>query len=338
MLDSFAMQVQRFRFSALQIGRLAAESNRLVRIQAQTPQLAPLVMAILMDRQLSSHRDLVWQVKQLLSRAGVSEAVWRLVANGPCDFFAPVWHIGSDAPGKSAIAWCRILTAGKADWVPPATLVDGLFASAPRNRRGRVRIGALRWKPDDLPLLRAALREGKRRHAEGSLDAFVKQELLLVDAWWRSEWPVLDENQQSAGWPWLLRQARLWSERREEEINRSSVEYRVPLDTFSDGTFAAKAVRTSFELWLESVAMRHCVDSYDAVCGSGDCLIYSIRDAATGKRLATVSLRSGEERGAWRVGEVVGFANGAASKATKRFARQLAAACAKSRRSWLGVL
>ena len=64
------------------------------------------------------------------------------------------------------------------------------------------------------------------------------------------------------------------------------------------------------ELWDEGLAMCHCTGdaSYAASCTQGTLRVYSVRDARSGRRLATAAYRRkpGE---AWRQGQISGFAN-----------------------------
>lgn len=320
-------QVARDGFTARELKCLAQQGQRLSRVYLQSPSVAPLVTELLLDGLISAKGDLVREAKRALFDVGVSDQTWRLLAHGSERFFWQVCHMSCERPAKTAIAWCQILTAGQATWEPPPAFVEALFASAPQRRDGKRKIDQAWWTERDLPILRGSFREGEARHMAGKLKAFVNREMHEVDAWWRSERPVLDSNQQKAGWQWLLHRARAWRSAQERKHEGASQVYRAPLDEYTSGALTAKALRTSYELWLESVAMHNCVDDYAEIMGADDHVLYSVRDRSSGRRMATVELRWEGDK--WSVEQIASFANRPASLPVKIFAENLAADCSR---------
>ena len=142
-----------------------------------------------------------------------------------------------------------------------------------------------------MPFVRAALREGKLRCAAGTLHTFILNELIPANTWWRHCWPTLDGNQKRGGWRWIMSRLRAWQEReRQAQVNAPTL-YEPPVMRFAHRRFAAVALTNSFDLWIEGAEMRNCLHSYSEQLSQAHTGIYSIRDAATGKRIATAEFR-----------------------------------------------
>lgn len=88
-------------------------------------------------------------------------------------------------------------------------------------------------------------------------------------------------------WPSLRRLAAQDERRLRAELSGKA--WPNPLPRFESGGLTAVALCTGTALADEAIAMRHCADRFAPDCAEGRLLVYSLRDQASGIRLATAS-------------------------------------------------
>jgi hypothetical protein len=153
------------------------------------------------------------------------------------------------------------------------------------------------------PFLQALGRRLETVDARAGMRHFLDTEFEDVYEWLETERPDIDTNQARAGWPWMLRQHRLWAEQEEAHAyaRRDQVRWAVPVREAFLAGHRVVALADAYELWEEGHAMRHCARTWAVRCMQGRDLVISIRDAQD-RRLATAHL--GLIRGAWMPGAV----------------------------------
>lgn len=108
--------------------------------------------------------------------------------------------------------------------------------------------------------------------------------------------------------------------RRRELTERMSKETIIATEGFpsslSDaaGMYTATLLRSPYDLHVEGEEMRHCVGGYHKSVADGHCLIYSISDAKTGKKVSTLEVRIRKLAGDFKHQDIAVF--GSESKAS----------------------
>lgn len=307
--------------------------ERIARVRREVPALWPLVGLAAFYGLLKPGIDPLSQVREMFREAGVADRVWRLLATQGCQGVNGICQIAHGNRFTAIVRWCQLLSNGEADWLPPRSLVAGLYVGVEPKADGRRPLPGRHWTADDAPFLRAALREGKNRCAAGTLHAFILNELIPADTWWRHCWPSLDGNQKRGGWRWIMSQTHAWQERERHARADAPALYAPPVKRFAHRRFVAVALTSSFDLWIEGVEMRNCLHMYSDRLLQSRTGIYSIRDAATGKRVATVEFgRDPRSVYRWDFATARRIANLPVSRAVEAFCRMLEAELNKFRR------
>jgi hypothetical protein len=139
--------------------------------------------------------------------------------------------------------------------------------------------------------------------------------------WWlRQEKPGFDKNQLRAGWKFWVETYTAWVENRTEfapEWKRL-----INIGDIEVGPYVAIPIVCTQELIEEGEAMHHCVANYEDACRDGEYLILSIRERATWKRSATMSI--GLRGKIWAIDQVRSYANKPAALPVRRAATAVA--------------
>lgn len=86
-----------------------------------------------------------------------------------------------------------------------------------------------------------------------------------------------------------------------------SLKWSSPIEAFEIDGICVSPLLTPLDLAEEAIAMRHCADTYAQRCAEGKQLLFSLRDAVTAQRRATVSITWAD--GVPRLGEIRCVAN-----------------------------
>ncbi len=132
----------------------------------------------------------------------------------------------------------------------------------------------------------------------------------------------------------FLERRRLWRARFDEALRRggrtlrsaSSGRWQPLLGTVQAGPVEAVEIRDARELAREGAAMRHCAGRYRASCAANEMRFFSLREAHSGRRLATAAVHRTEQ--GWALFDVKGLANADPAPSAVNAAREIAARCA----------
>ena len=272
-------------------------------IERECPALLrPYAGAVIADA-LGWHAEPVRDLKLAFRATGIGDAGWKLLLQADPEAMRMPLVYAQNGNALDVYAWSiqACLVAGRllpgpvlARLIKPNGHEPGIAESV---RAGTLLQGI--WPP----FLRALGRRLESVDARTGMRRFLDTEFEDVYEWLETERPDIDTNQARAGWPWMLREHRLWAEQ-EEAIafaRRGQMHWRVPVREAVLAGHRVVALADAYELWEEGHAMRHCARTWAARCMKGRDLVISIRDAQ-GRRLATAHL--GLVRGTWMAGAV----------------------------------
>jgi hypothetical protein len=247
----------------------------------------------------------------LLGQGGISEAGWRLIANGKEQDFRHIIDFVDESGGISGRhaylpKWVRMLGKLRRGHSVPRPLL-GLFAhdtyDGLRTEAGdRVRFRGVLLQPG---VLRAILDEGERRLAHGSHRRFV-EDVVEIMTWLQSEKPVLDKNQLRQGWKYLALRAASWKVECETCDTLKHLAWESALPETQIGPWRVVPLTDAWQLRREALSQRHCADQYLEECLDGKYRLFSVRTEQD-KPVATIGI----ERGGmdWSVFAFRAFAN-----------------------------
>lgn len=305
--------------------RLAAQQgNTLATIRTETPNLLPLVVHAYLAGVISSvHRGTVGEVRAALSKEAVPPRVWRLLARSPVNAVRHALRVQRDQqPWDGLIAYCRHLAEWRVSRHVPADLLRAIFSSQEPDRWNRVAF-SIRG-PTDAQFIQLGIEEYWRRSPDQRA-RFVASELLLVLNWVWDDMPYLDRNQRRAGWPRVIRTARIWADGQAVKARHSAHTWPIPCPALTQDGLTAIGLGSPYEIWKEAQALRHCAMSYVSACIDQEAIVYSIR-STTGVRVATVAFERADGFASWKLLCVRGFANSVVPNSVERFAGWLTVA------------
>lgn len=255
------------------------------------------------------------QIKAKLADCGVNARGWRLYADfGDC-IFEPLdegWS-WDDKPHEKRLACyaslLSLLASCEMDVLPPYRLLASLpHWGLAYTGLSVIPAGFFRalWKACDLVVYQAAGRPA----ADRALDAFVREELIPVARWYFRSNQHLDN---SPGWrnaSWTVIQNRHQQEKNKAAmaINAAREEWPSFVRLVESDGHLIQALSTEAELVEEGKVMRHCVGTYAQRCRNEMLRVYSIRDAQTGNRVATLSVKE-TSPGVWCMEQIKGPEN-----------------------------
>jgi hypothetical protein len=264
-------------------------------------------------------------IKSVLTHLGVNQRGWRMLLNFGELLLAPlrgglIHERRPLAAIENLASFMRLVQQCEMDVPPPPEFCRAWAC---------IRYPTLAHDLSEVPvgLFRAAWIEAVRRQYRGS--AF--QELLddevpaVIEWYFRAEQGrVLDWNQLRSPWAWFRQREQAWRERCSQGLylDEWPAVLQVPIERKGLRVIellAAQAVRD------EARIMRHCIDSYIEACESGDYGVFSIQDAGTGERIATVGIFIDEER--WVIEDVRGPDNEEADEVLWEIAEDVVRCC-----------
>jgi hypothetical protein len=155
-----------------------------------------------------------------------------------------------------------------------------------------------------------------------SQQAALRSELPSCLDWLLDARPSPDANQQHAGWPWILEQARAHRKARELAL---AAPWLVPVTGMPWGPYRVVAIRCAADLAAEAEAMKNCLANYEEACRSGDIVVFSIRKRSTGARVACFAAERCGDGGDWKLVEIAGKMNANVDEAVERIAHAMVA-------------
>jgi hypothetical protein len=296
-----------------QYNNVLAERATYQRIQDDNPNLIWLYNVLRAEGlQPTGDQPVAGMKAWLLKQENVSEAGWRLIANGKEQDFRHIIDFVDESGGISGRhaylpKWVRVLGTLRRGRSVPRPLL-GLFAhDAYDGMRteacDRVRFRGVMFQPG---ILRAILDEGERRLASGSHHRFIEEEVVEVMTWLEAEKPVLDKNQLRKGWQYLADRAVRWRVEREARDTLKDLTWESLLPETQIGPWRVVPLTDAWQLRREALSRRNCADQYLGDCLSGKYRLFSVC-SERGEPVATVGIEL--EGMSWKVFGLRGFAN-----------------------------
>ena len=278
------------------------------------PGMLPFLRIVQDDKAMGASADPLAALHQRLIAEGLEPGAWKKLAR---------WGFGAfEASGE---AWWKPIPLARF-----ANLLHRLDvqASPPRQFVLHALHAALYWREphDKLDFerhprwfMRALLREAERATDAAETNA-LRQDLDGCLDWLIEECPEPDANQQHAGWPWILEQARAHRKARELEL---AAPWTVPAGEMAWARHRVVPIRCAAELVAEAEAMKNCLVGYEEACRAGDVAVFSIRERATGARIACFAAEQAVDGTTWELIEVAGKMNAAVDEEIERIAHAM---------------
>lgn len=261
------------------------------RLARENPQLLKLLELFLAEEKLASDADPVAGMRDYFRACGLSEAAWRYVHQHGSRLFRVAWEMSTN---KSRVEVCvhylRVLEAAGLPPPPAPALAAAWFRCFINLQEDRLNFSAA-WCKIDPTVIRAVLLEADQRRREPGFHAHVG-EVLGVLHWAIDTGLRLNPQQARAGWRWLHRLWLAWCRQRARQAAVCNLEWESRLPHTTIGRFDVVPIESGEGLIEEAVAMHNCADNFAGQCKSDDIRIFSVRDAGSGKRVATLGIIS----------------------------------------------
>lgn len=257
------------------------------------------------------------RLKAMLRGMGLSRAGWRLLCrHGPRAYAAVSKGLkAADHIARAAVATLNLIAACQRPGLPPVELMGLLAEIEDQNLTNELLV--------PMPLLRAAWDAARALPTRHARRGFAAGAFARAVNWWRlhSDCPRVPAG---CTWSWFEARTRAWEARERVRHAGEDAAWATLVPAFDHGGVRVVPLGSWVELWDEGLAMCHCTGSayYAASCIKGTLRIYSLRDARSGRRLATAACHR-KPGDAWSQGQVSGFANRPVTRA------DVIAACAE---------
>jgi len=265
------------------------------------------------------------KIKDCLTKLGINSRTWKLYAEYGDRLFHPLSNglLSPEDPEASlanAIAYLRLLNGCEVDMAPPPELAAALSqCNLPDQSIAAMPIAVFRgaWRG----LVEAGYRGMTAR-------AFVVAEFIPVMRWYFADGRGrgLDLSRGKAGWSWLRGR---WSEEQARRaLPAGPKEWPTPLRGAQIGNVRFIPLQSTTALEDEGRVMRHCVGELAECCLKGCINVFSVRNAKTLDRIATLALRA--EEGNWAIAELKAEQNHSPEEYVTRSAMSLLSCLAES--------
>ena len=253
-------------------------------VAIERPRLLPFLSILPRDRDLASHEPIAL-VEEMFVAAGMERAAFRHLETWGSEAF-------DAAAARVECADYRALVAEIANALhrlgvrekPPELFMEivGVELEELGGRRRRPLLGGC------LPewYLRALYQECLR---DDAVDRLIDDgELVRSRNWLRKVQPRPDANQRRAGWTWIAARS-AGEEFENQEAEPLPEAWKVDFEDFTDGLYRVTAIRDAQSLREEGSMMKNCIATYHAACADGQVVVFSIRHAESGDRIACMS-------------------------------------------------
>lgn len=306
---------------------VVAHVNALRQIRNDNPNLLWLYKLAHEER-----ADIAWKGREavqalresILQSFNLPPSAWRHLAHGRRrDFRVVLDWLGPNVNPKGRWLelrdWLRLLVALERD-TPVPLPVQRLFLHDHYRVVDPEHV-ILRGARLSIRTLRCLIDAAERQMRAGTLAAFAAMELTDVLAWCVSANVKMDEQQQRAGWPWLVRQAADWKHERRLQEESATLRWESLIGAHASGALRVEPVTDVWRLHRESLLNRNCAVNYLKDCLAGTVRIFAVFSAHE-RQVGTIGLtRSGLR---WEVLDARGFANTPPSEAVAELAHGLA--------------
>lgn len=247
--------------------------GELLQLEQDAPNLLPLYITLCNLMEHPEEGERVQHLKACLLANGFKESHWRFISKCNRRLLLPMRYVyrGQDV-AEETLDYLRIVCDLGFQQQLPEPLLITLFSvwgnPAQRSHSYAAEYAVHRCYPHIMKL--AAERFGRVDFDE------LEDELLAIIRW---SWDVklsLTKDQRREGWPWLLKQARAHLAMLDAKERGQTVKWKVPTQVHTVGPFQLRFLESSYDLWDESQAMRHCVDRYVQRCQESNARIASV--------------------------------------------------------------
>jgi hypothetical protein len=250
------------------------------------------------------------QLKRALASHGVNARGWRLYldyGDAMFEVLGEPW-IDADAPvssGQNSMAYLKLIAACEMDIPPPPQLVCSIS-------RWRIPDGKLEAIP---PLFLRAAWKGcvaadYSDDGDGTYTSqYIDQEVVPLASWYfaSQHHKVPDTNLLKSGWSALERRHYEWVIEREAQ-SPAPPEWPVFVPAVEWEGLRFISLASNVALVADGAAMTHCIGTYAEKCRSRMLRAYSVREAKSGARVATLTVEE-EKPGRWKIDAIKGSHN-----------------------------
>ncbi len=147
--------------------------------------------------------------------------------------------------------------------------------------------------------------ETLHRQSLGQSQQFAEEEVSIVWTWFAKTKIQFDANQLRQPWRWFAKKATEWFTEQVTFGKLSQLKWHcgLPEETYQGYRF--KPLTNAWQVRVEAVKQRHCVDQYIQRCLEGSYRAFSVQNIKS-KTKYTLGLRLYDE---WEVDQITGFAN-----------------------------
>ncbi|MBT3404362.1 MAG: hypothetical protein HN421_11745 [Gammaproteobacteria bacterium] len=290
-------------------------------VEAENPQLLPLLTAYSMEYGLKSDKDPVQQIKHYFQDNGISNAGWRYLVRHGARFTRLINSVSRCTGGVMRyLGLLRLLDRAGLPPLPSSALMQMLVRASEKELGQGVDYAGEWWKVSPKIIAVIAMHADKIREDQ-VYSSFLK-DLKSVLVWVKMETPSLDTNQHHAGWKWLKRQTDHWYEINQIVQDQDGARWESVLPALLVGEYMIEPLRTEREVIIEAHEMRNCMASYVDDCISNEVRFFSVRLASTRKKIANIGIcRLSENE--WELLDVAGKANSKANEKLEMLAQKI---------------
>lgn len=238
------------------------------------------------------------KIKECFKKLGINNRTFKLYAEYGDGLLRPLgsrW-LNPDRPGESlsnAVEYLRLLSGCEIDIAPPRDLVAALAQCIP------VAESILAMPTTIFRGAWQALEQADYRGENHR--AFVESTFVPAMKWFFLHRATLgmDSTRGKTSWEWLRKH---WLElRRRLTLPPPGVEWEAPLRSAQTYNLRFIPLQSLAALQDESEVMQHCVAEFADCCRKGCLHVFSVRDARSLDRIATIALRC--QSGSWAIAD-----------------------------------
>jgi hypothetical protein len=291
---------------------------------ATNPHLLPLLAACACGHGIKQPADPIGEMRARVLDAGLSKAAWRFLVSHGAKPFREIWrrdalHHHND--WRDALQYLRLLDRLGLPNPAPSTVRGLLAFHAALEERPRMASCYGNWCKIPDHVLAPLLHESTAcRHAGRASPEPDTLEKIFV---WAYDTQRDLEAPPTLQWSQVLRMADEWHDHRRKQVMAQGLSWGSLIGAQEQGTYHIQPLTNAIDLIDESGAMHHCIETYIDKCVAGDIRVFSFRNARTGKRFATATIKTYGD-GQWAHHDAKCKANAPASEQVHRLTAELA--------------
>jgi len=270
-------------------------------VERENPQLLPVLALALEKVDFELGDDPVASLKQYLLAQGITQAGWRLLVKIGYRGIAPAIARYDERDRLKIVVWYAHELAKAGVRTEPSRHFMRTWLQL-IERGDSIGKG---WHGHPIHVLRTTFNALAQCTTPEAVRQFTL-DFLMVDQWVLSR-PTFDANQKKMPWHGLVERARTREKIKTIELQCGGLHWPCPLPAYEEAGYRIVPIVNAVDLFEEGARMRHCVFDLLDECLSGMTLCFSLRQAETGKRVAT--LKCAFRSGFWYFEDASIFAN-----------------------------